>query len=320
MSIVEQKMLVAVIATGGTIASKRDESGAARPSLSGEHLISGLSDADVEIKPVELMAKDSSSLTIGDMQDISDAVGRELDDPAVCGVVILHGTDAMEESALLVHLQHRLTKPVIFTGAQFTADHPQADGPANLSSAIGASIDQSNAAKGVLLCFGGQLLPAWGLYKRSADALDAFDLSGPVDCPESPVLSASVREIRVDIVAIYPGCEPTHIDASLDAGAHGIVLSALGSGNANARVVEAVGRCVRQGVPVAVSSRVPVGELVAAYGGGGGGHDLGEAGALHCRTLRAGQARILLAAMIASATSRDDMATALNDFRKVSKA
>ncbi len=319
MSIVESKLLVAVIATGGTIASKRDESGAAKPSLSGENLISGLSDADVAVKPVELMAKDSSSLTIKDMQDISDAVGRELADPAVSGVVILHGTDAMEESALLVHLQHGLSKPVIFTGAQFTADHPQADGPGNLSAAIAAAADPSNTQKGVLLCFGGRLLPVWGLYKRSADERDAFDLSGQPGCLKSPGFSASVSHNRVDIVAIYPGCDAIHIDASLAAGAKGIVLSALGSGNANALVVDAVSRCASQGVPVVVSSRVPVGGLVAGYGGGGGGHDLGEAGAIHCRTLRAGQARILLAAMIASSKSRDEMVAAFNDFQKVAK-
>ncbi len=320
MSIVESKLLVAVIATGGTIASTRDETGAAKPALSGEHLISGLSDAEVLVKPVELMAKDSSSLTISDMQDISDAVGRELADPAVSGVVILHGTDAMEESALLVHLQHRLTKPVVFTGAQFTADHPQADGPGNLSAAIAASADPANADKGVLLCFGGRLLPAWGLYKRSSDEPDAFDLSGQDSCSQSPGFTAGVKDVRVDIVAIYPGCDAVHIDASLNAGAKGIVLSALGSGNANSSVVSAVQRCFENNVPVVVSSRVPVGELVAGYGGGGGGHDMGAVGAIHSRTLRAGQARILLAAMIASGKNHNDMVSAFNDSQKVAKA
>ncbi len=228
------KGLVAVIATGGTIASQRDETGAAKPSLSGENLLSGLGGDSASVKPVELMAKDSSSLTISDMQAISDAVGVELADPAVCGVVVLHGTDAMEETSLLVHLQHRLGKPVIFTGAQFTADNPLSDGPANLQAAIAAAATPSNSEKGVLLSFGGKLLPVWGLYKRSADDPDAFDLSGPSDCPQSPEFSAPVDAIRVDIVAIYPGCEATHIDASLDAGAKGIVLCALGSGNANA--------------------------------------------------------------------------------------
>lgn len=320
MKSLESKLLVAVIATGGTIASKRDESGAAKPSLSGEALISGLSKANTLVKPVELMAKDSSSLTIADMQHISRAVGQELADPDVAGVVVLHGTDAMEESALLVHLQHRLNKPVIFTGAQFTADHPCTDGPSNLSDAISAAADPANSDRGVLLCFAGRLLPAWGLYKRSSDDPDAFDLAGDIDGPQCPIFDGSVEDVRVDIVAIYPGCDATHVDASLKAGVAGIVLAALGSGNANARIVEALKRCADANVPVVVSSRVPAGRLVAGYGGGGGGHDMGAVGAIHSRTLRAGQARILLAAMIASSQTHDEMAIAFDDFRKMAKA
>lgn len=68
----------------------------------------------------------------------------------------------MEESSLLVHLQQVITKPVVFTGAQFTADHKDADGPANLARAIETALDQANAGKGVLLSFGGRCLPAWG--------------------------------------------------------------------------------------------------------------------------------------------------------------
>ncbi len=307
--------LVAVIATGGTIASERDETGAAKPSLSGENLLSGLAGDTVAVKPVELMAKDSSSLTISDMQAISDAVAKELADPSVRGVVVLHGTDAMEETSLLVHLQHSLSKPVVFTGAQFTADHPQSDGPANLRAAIAASTDASNIDKGVLLSFGGKLLPVWGLYKRSADDVDAFDLAGPAIHSQSPRLSVPIDAIRVDIVAIHPGCDAIHIEASLNAGARGIVLSALGSGNANPCIVEAVRRCSERNVPVVVSSRVPVGQLLAGYGGGGGGHDMGNVGALHSTTLRPGQARILLASLLASSASREEMVRAFNDFR-----
>lgn len=292
--------LVAVIATGGTIASRRGADGASTPSLSGEDLLALVPQISARLKPIDLMAKDSSSLTLTDMQRISDAVGAELDDPAVAGVVVLHGTDAMEESSLLVHLQHVLTKPVVFTGAQFTADHDDADGPTNLGRAIEMALDPQNVAKGVLLSFGGRSLPAWGLYKLSADAADAFRAARPLIGATAPNLAASVADQRVDIVAIHPGCDATHIDASLQAGAKGIVLAALGSGNANPLVAEAVGRCAARGVPVIVSSRVPEGRLVASYGGGGGGHDLVAAGAVHSSTLRPGQARILLAALLAS--------------------
>ncbi|MBO0127081.1 asparaginase [Agrobacterium sp. OT33] len=305
--------LVAVIATGGTIASRRGADGASTPSLSGEDLLALVPQVSARLKPVDLMAKDSSSLTLADMQRISDAVGVELNDAAVAGVVVLHGTDAMEESSLLVNLQHALTKPVVFTGAQFTADHKDADGPANLAQAIETALDPQNVAKGVLLSFGGRCLSAWGLYKLSADAADAFRSARPLVQASAPSLVAPVADIRVDIVAIHPGCDATHIDASLQAGAKGIVLAALGSGNANPHIAEAVKRCAKRGVPVVVSSRVPEGRLVASYGGGGGGHDLVAAGAVHSSTLRPGQARILLAALLADNSSAETIVSAFGE-------
>ncbi len=305
--------LVAVIATGGTIASRRGADGASTPSLSGEDLLALVPQINARLKPVDLMAKDSSSLTLADMQRISDVVGVELNDPAVTGVVVLHGTDAMEESSLLVHLQHAITKPVVFTGAQFTADHPNADGPSNLAAAIETALDQTNAERGVLLSFGGRCLPAWGLYKLSADAADAFRSARPAAHAAALELAVPLADLRVDIVAIYPGCDAAHIEASLQAGADGIVLAALGSGNANPGIAVAVKRCAERGVPVVVSSRVPEGLLVASYGGGGGGHDLVAAGAIHSSTLRPGQARILLAALIAANSPAEKIVSAFKD-------
>ena len=305
--------LVAVIATGGTIASRRGADGASTPSLSGEDLLALVPQINARLKPVDLMAKDSSSLTLADMQRISDAVGVELNDPAVTGVVVLHGTDAMEESSLLVHVQHAITKPVVFTGAQFTADHPNADGPSNLAAAIETALDQTNAERGVLLSFGGRCLPAWGLYKLSADAADAFRSARPAAHAAALELAVPLADLRVDIVAIYPGCDAAHIEASLQAGADGIVLAALGSGNANPGIAVAVKRCAERGVPVVVSSRVPEGLLVASYGGGGGGHDLVAAGAIHSSTLRPGQARILLAALIAANSPAEKIVSAFKD-------
>ncbi|NTF90176.1 asparaginase [Agrobacterium rhizogenes] len=307
--------LVAIIATGGTIASKRGADGASTPSLTGEDLLALVPQVNARLQPIDLMSKDSASLTLADMQRISDAVRQQLDDPAISGVVVLHGTDAMEETALLVHLQQATSKPVVFTGAQFTADHPHADGPANLALAIETAMNQDNVGRGVLVSFGGRLLPAWGVYKRSADKPDAFRSARPIGHVESPRLPTPVAGVRVDIVAIYPGCDATHIQASLDAGANGIVLAALGSGNANPDIIDTVRRCTDSGIPVIVSSRVPDGLLVASYGGGGGGHDLAVAGAVHSHTLRPSQARILLAALIAARSPAGQISRAFGDCR-----
>lgn len=305
--------LVAVIATGGTIAGKRGNDGAIIPTLNGDDLLATLDDVNIQLRAIDLMAKDSSSLTLTDMQTISDAVETQLGDAHVDGVVVLHGTDSMEETALLVHLQRDVCKPVVFTGAQFTADHPDSDGPSNLKAAVHLAADPATADKGVLIAFGDRIVPAWGAFKYSSDDADAFRPVRDLQVPDAICLPACVRDIRVDIVAIHPGCDDVHIQASINAGADGIVLAALGSGNANVRIVRAVKQCAERNIPVVVSSRVPTGILVAGYGGGGGGHDLVAAGAIHSQTLRPGQARILLASLIANKSSKDALIKAFDD-------
>lgn len=307
MSLDDAKPLVAVIATGGTIASQRGASGASAPTLTGESLLALVPHDGCRLRILDLMAKDSASLTLDDLQRISDALQAQLQDPDVAGVVVLHGTDAMEETALLVHVQRQLTKPVIFTGAQFTSDHAKPDGPANLAGAIAAALRPAHAAQGVLLYFDEKLLPVWGIYKYSTEMADAFRQARPMASPESLALGGDVGAVRVDIIAVYPGCDQTHLRASLAAGADGIVLAALGSGNANPQLVEAVRQCTARAVPVVVSSRVPNGLLTSSYGGGGGGHDLAAAGAIQASILRPGQARILLAALIAAGRDKQQM-------------
>ncbi|GAN78891.1 asparaginase [Acidocella aminolytica] len=310
MSLNHTKPLVAVIATGGTIASQRGASGASAPTLTGQNLLAQMPRDKCQIRAIDLMAKDSASFTLNDIQQISEAVKIQLCDPEVAGVVVLHGTDAMEETALLVHLQYQLAKPVIFTGAQFTSDHIKSDGPGNLSGAIAAALCPEHARRGVLLHFASKLLPVWGTYKYSTERADAFRQSKRIDSLSSPRLDGDISKIRVDIVAVYPGCDHTHMQASLAAGANGIVLAALGSGNANPCLVEAVKDCTALDIPVVVSSRVPHGLLTSGYGGGGGGHDLAAAGAIHARILRPGQARILLLALLATGRDKEDIRAA----------
>lgn len=55
------KPSIAVIATGGTIASKRGEDGASMPVLSGEDLLEFVPGLEAELRPVDLMAKDSQA-------------------------------------------------------------------------------------------------------------------------------------------------------------------------------------------------------------------------------------------------------------------
>ncbi|KZF08205.1 MULTISPECIES: asparaginase [unclassified Rhodococcus (in: high G+C Gram-positive bacteria)] len=281
---------VALLTTGGTIASSRDEHGVSRP-------VAGVG-VDVDGVAVrEVMSKDSSALDFADLDTIRTAVADALAEDGCVGVVVLHGTDTMEESALYVDLFHDDERPVVFTGAQRTADHADPDGPGNIAAAVAAA----QSERGVLIAFGGRLLPARGAVKKHTTELDAFRsaaLPRPKPLPWKPIAG-----VRVDIVALYPGADGLQIDACRQAGASGIVLQALGSGNTNAAVVHAVKEAVTAGVHVVVTTRVPFGETSPTYGGGGGGHDLVDAGAVFSRELRAGQARIQLAALVATGAS-----------------
>lgn len=286
-------MSIVLIATGGTIACTQDSDGALVPTKSAADLVPYL-ETDKEVRPIDFRHLDSSAITLEDLDELVELVEKLSAEEDVERIIITHGTDSMEETAMALSLFHSELTPVILTGAQRPYDHPEADGPANLRAA--ASID----GFGVIIQFGGVTTHAWGARKEHLQALDAFG-SAEADFPEVvPLPIKPLAGKKVGIVVAYPGAGRDAIDVKVAKGYEGLVIKGLGSGNVSPEMGDAIVDALKAGVQVVITSRVPNGEVQLIYGGPGGGATLARHGAVGSGVLHAGQSRIVLAAALAT--------------------
>ena len=320
---------VAVLATGGTIATRTDEFGTAVARASGQELVGDLPlPHGVAVEAEDVLRIGSFALTLEDLQQLADRVGERLEDD-VTGIVVTHGTDTIEETAMLLDLVIDDPRPIALTGAQRPADAPDSDGPRNLADAIAVAAHPAARGLGTLVVFDGTVLPARGVAKTQTVASGAFSAAtGPLGWvrtgavqievaprrrPALPLGSVDLRGVRVDIAASYSGADATALHAFAAAGARGIVLQGTGAGNANPTICDAVAELIARGLVVVTSTRVPAGAVVPIYGGGGGA-DLQKAGAIPAGQLRPPQARILLAALLSAHDDTEAVRAAFSEY------
>jgi L-asparaginase len=266
-----------VLATGGTIAGSQSRRGYRSGIFSIEALIAAAPGIGT------LARLEAAHVASIGSQDMGEAVWRALakrtqaalDDAGVAGVVITHGTDTMEETAYFLNLVVRSLKPVVLVGAMRPATAMSADGPMNLYNAVAVAAQADAPGRGVLVVANDEIHFARevaktnttqvGTFKSTHRGLAGLVSSGRIHFYGSPVrlhtmasefrVPATKALPRVDIVYAHAGMGRELIDASVRAGARGIVVAGVGNGNLGASALAAAAAASRAGITIVRSTR-----------------------------------------------------------------
>ena len=228
----------------------------------------------------------------------------------MAGVVVVQGTDTLEETAFAWDLCHAGARPVVVTGAMRNASESDWDGPANLRGAVRVATSAAARNAGVVVAISGGVIAADDVAKRHSSALAAFaSRSGrPLGRVGERRVTLRARGPRrrlipvpsvaggpVEIVIAALEGDGGVLDRAIEGGARAIVVAATGSGNTHPDLLRAAVDAMALGIPVAIASRTGAGPVGPFYGFPGGGASWERAGALMADSLTPVQARVALA-------------------------
>jgi L-asparaginase len=316
-------MTVAVIFTGGTIASRIDEAaGGAVPELRGADILArtpGLPEDAVE--PIDWGLLTASHISFDQLLDIARLLEATLERPDIDGAVVAQGTDTIEETSFALDLLVRSEKPIIVTGAMRNASEADYDGPRNLRDAVTCAGSPQLRQQGALVVLNGLIVGADQAVKTHSTALDTFqprdgEAIGQVSAGELTVHAARVP-LRlpaipahaagpVFLVTFAAGMDGTQIRLLAPARPVGLVLAAAGAGNTPADFQAAALELKLAGTTIVLTTRCARGSVGPYYAFPGGGVSWQRAGVL-MSSLPALKARIALSLALGAGIDGDEL-------------
>jgi L-asparaginase len=236
-------------------------------------------------------------------------------------VVVTHGTDVLEETAMLCDVLHDAEAPIVFTGAIRPASAAGADGPANLVDAVSVAASEAAGGLGVLVVFGGEIHHARCARKTDTTSLVAFSSPqvGPLGrvteghptiwsrIPRNPPLDPPNLEKRVHVLPSFAGDDGALAKAALDTDPDGMIIGTLGAGHLALPVLELY-REASQRIPIVAYCRPERGVILnATYGYAGSERDLRDTQIIPAGFLSPQGARMKLLACLASGLAIDEV-------------
>jgi L-asparaginase len=321
---------VLLVSLGGTITMTPSASGGITPTLSAGDLARAVPGIETvaAIDTVSPMTVPGASLTIDDVLAVAALVDRRLVDDCD-GVVVIQGTDTIEETAFLLDRVVRSDKPVVVTGAMRGPEAAGADGPANVLAATRVAAAAEARGHGTLVVLNDQIHAARLVQKSHTSLPSAFSspLTGPlglvaegrvhfyVQPPKRlPPLAVGGTDVPVALLRMSLGDDGRMLRQLPAAGYRGAVIEGMGAGHVAASVAPMIGELVGV-MPVVLASRVHAGPAFrSTYGFTGSETDLLRRGVIAAGALSGLKARLLLSLLLRSSAGRGAIAQAFEAY------
>ena len=316
--IMSAKPKVAVIGTGGTITAISGigpldlfEYTSSGHMLEADQLVARYPEVEAvaDVIPIRFKAVPSTAVAFAEWKALVLATDKAVaDHPGLAGIVILHGTATLEETAYALSLTAKVDVPIVLVGAQRPASALSTDAGLNLVNAVRVAASPEARGMGVLVCLNDEIQAAREVTKTSTARLQTFrspdfGVLGHADGDRvifyrrpmrrgAPDTEFDIRALdalpRVDIAYSYAGNDGTATRAFIGAGAKGIIGAAFAPGLLAPAEFDAFKEAIAAGIVVAMSSRAGSGRVFAPA-------RLRDAGFLAADNLNPQKARILLA-------------------------
>jgi len=273
---------VAIISTGGTIASRVDyRTGAVRPALTASDLYSVVPELAkiARINAQILFSLFSENITPNRWTQMAETIAKHISE-GVDGVVIAHGTDTMgyTAAALSFALQN-LPVPVIVVGSQRSADRPSSDAATNLVGAVATAANapfaevtvamhETPSDTYITLHRGTKVRKCHTSRRDTFKSVNSSPIARIQDekiimltenyrkrNPKSTLVLKPKFEEKVALIKFYPGMNPAFINWYLEKEYKGIILEGTGLGHVSRYCYEPIQKAVDDNVVVAMTSQ-----------------------------------------------------------------
>jgi L-asparaginase len=308
---------------GGTI-SMTGRTGGAVARIGAAELVEAvpqLADCDVDLDARDFRRIPSAFLSFQDIAELVSAAGATSAD----GIVVVQGTDTIEETAYLIDLLWPHDAPVVVTGAMRNPSLAGPDGPANLLAAVTVAASADFRGMGALVAFNDEVHAARYVRKTHSTNVATFASpnAGPVgllvEGKAVPVTTVPRRTVhapsgpmsaRVPILTVGLDDDEALVAAAASV-CDGLVVAGFGVGHVPERLAGPLGDLAWR-VPVILASRANAGPVLAhTYGFAGSETDLLARGLIRAGLLDPFKARVLLRVVLACGYDRDAIAAAV---------